>query len=68
MHLRSHPVQRVILKAGYRMYAGHLRLPCFFVQSLQWQEYQVLPSVLMETNLLATGSADSTIGLWKSVK
>ena len=30
------------------MYAGHLGLPCFFIQLLQWQEYQVLPSVLME--------------------
>ena len=40
MHLRSHPVQRVILKAGYRMYAGHLELPCFFAQ---WgQEWQIV--------------------------
>ncbi len=23
------------------MYAGHLKLPCFFVQLLKWQEYQV---------------------------
>jgi len=30
------------------MYAGHLKLPCFFIQLLQWQEHQVLPSALVE--------------------
>lgn len=61
------------------MYAGHLGLPCFFIQLLQWQEYQVLPSVLLEGHsssvrsvafspdgqTLASGSSDRTIRFLK---
>lgn len=50
MDLRSCPYRELLLfwKQDIGVYAGHLRLPCFFVQSWQWQEYQVLPSALME--------------------